>query len=355
MRGLLRLLTIVILTIVLYLLLWPVDIQPGNWTPPLAPDQNTGPYTGNDQLKNTVLFSTLPFGEGPEDIAVDSAGNLYAGLLNGQILRFNPDGTEPEVFSETGGRPLGLHFDSAQFLIVADADKGLLSINPKGEPQVLSDSYRGEPFTLTDDLDIAEDGTIYFSDASSRFSVHDWRSDIVEHQGNGSLYAFNPTSGETSKLLGDLYFANGVAVSPDQRSVLVVETTKYRIQRYWLKGPKAGTAEIFVENLPGFPDGVSRGESGVFWVALPNRRNTTLDAILPKPFLRKIVYRLPESLQPQQERYGMVLGFDTNGQLVHNLQEPSGRVAIITSVQEEKGYLYLGSLSEPSFGRYTLP
>ena len=354
MKGLFKFLGLSILLGLLYLLFWPVDIQPGTWTPPPAPEQDTGLFEENDLLNSTVLFSTHPFGEGPEDIAIDSAGYLYGGLLNGQILRYHPDGTEPKVFAETGGRPLGLHFDSSQNLIVADADKGLLSIGPGGELQVLTDSYEGETFKFTDDLDIAEDGVIYFSDASNRFSVHNWRSDIIEHQGNGSLYSYDPASGKTQRLLEDLYFANGVAVSPDQQFVLVVETAKYRVQKYWLQGPKAGTAEVFVENLPGFPDGVSSGASGTFWVALPNRRNAALDALLPKPFLRKMVYRLPESVQPQQERYGLVLGFDIQGKLVYNLQEPTGRVAVITSVQEEEGFLYLGSLSEPVIGRYEL-
>lgn len=354
MKRLLLLLAALFGLVVLYLLFWPVDINPGTWTPPEASSLEDGPFAANDKLTSAEIFSTLPFGEGPEDIAIDSNGYFYGGLKNGTILRYQPDGSQPEVFAETGGRPLGFHFDTLENLIVADAEKGLLSINPNGDITVLTTSVEGKRIVFTDDLEIGADGVIYFSDASSRFGVHHFRSDLMEHQPNGSLLSYDPRTGETKKLAGGLFFANGIAVSPDQQFLLVAETNKYRIQKYWLQGPQKGTLEVIIDNLPGFPDGISTGENGTFWIACPNPRNAPLDDLLPSPFLRKLAYRLPEALQPQQVRYGMVIGIDGNGSVTHNLQDPSGRLAVITSVQEHQGYLYLGSLSEPSIGRFKL-
>src|ERR1051325_755241 len=107
------------------------------------------------------------------------------------------------------------------------------------------------------DLDVAADGTIYFTDGSSKFALANYKADILEHQGNGRLLAYDPKTKTTRTLMKDLCFANGVAVSPDQSFLLVVETGKYRIHRYWLNGPKQGQSEIFIKNLPGFPDGIS--------------------------------------------------------------------------------------------------
>ncbi len=70
-------------------------------------------------------------GVGPEDIAVDAQGRIYGGMEDGRILRFQADGSQPELFADTGGRPLGLHFDAAGNLVVADGNKGLLSIAPR--------------------------------------------------------------------------------------------------------------------------------------------------------------------------------------------------------------------------------
>ncbi|MEM7373954.1 MAG: SMP-30/gluconolactonase/LRE family protein [Bacteroidota bacterium] len=337
-----------------YLLFWPVDIDPASWTPPAAPDLEQGTYAANDKLASAELLSTEPFGAGPEDVAIDSNGFIYGGLVDGKILRYQADGSQPTVFAETGGRPLGFHFDTLGNLIVADAEKGLLSVDPTGKVSLLTNTVNGETINFADDLEIGADGVIYFSDASSKFGVHEFRSDLMEHRPNGSLLSYDPRTGETKKLADGLFFANGIAVSPDQQFLLVVETNKYRVQKYWLQGPKAGSMEIFVDNLPGFPDGISTGENGTFWIACPNPRNAPLDALLPNPFLRKLAYRLPEALQPQEIRYGMVLGFDATGNLTYNLQDPSGRLAVITSVQEFDGQLYLGSLREPAIGRLKL-
>lgn len=293
---------------------------------------------------------------GPEDVAVDAQARIYGGMRDGRILRFQPDGSEPEVFTHTGGRPLGLHFDAAGNLVVADAYKGLLSISPEGSITVLSTEEGGVLFRLTDDVDIAADGTIYFSDASYKFSVAEFMLDVMEHGANGRLLAYDPTTKTTRRLLDNLYFANGVAVSPDQSFVLVAESTKYRVKRYWLTGPRAGESDVFIDNLPGVPDGISSNGKDAFWLAIVTPRDPLLDALLPRAFLRKILLRLPW-LQPDLlKRYGFVLGLDMDGRVVHNLQDPSGKsYAVITSVQEHGGMLYLGSIAEDAVGRIPVP
>ena len=142
----------------------------------------------------------------------------------------------------------------------------------------------------------------------------------MEHRGNGRFLAYDPKTKTTRTLLRDLSFANGVAVSPDQSFALVVETAKYRVHRVWLSGPKAGQSDIFIDNLPGFPDGITSNGKGKFWLALVTPRDETLDKLLPQPFLRKVVMRLPKFLQPAPKRYSFVLGLDLNGQVTDNLQ-----------------------------------
>jgi len=137
---------------------------------------------------------------------------------------------------------------------------------------------------------------------------------------------------------------------------LVNETSAYRIQKYWLKGEKAGQAETIMENLPGFPDGISSNGKGIFWLALPALRKDIIDNLAGKPFLRKMVLRLPETAQPAPDRHGFVLGIDGNGNVIHNLQHPSPEsFSPITSVEEKNGILYLGSLTYPGFARISAP
>src|SRR5678815_435011 len=98
-----------------YRLLAPVPINPGAWTPPVAPTL-TGQYQQNTRLAPVQKLS-LGDGHKPEDVALDADGKIYAGFEDGRIMVLQPDGTEPRVFANTGGRPLGLVFDRAGNLI----------------------------------------------------------------------------------------------------------------------------------------------------------------------------------------------------------------------------------------------
>ena len=338
--------------LVAYLLFWPVEISPGAWAPPAAPGL-VGPFEANDKLRSAVRLGA-DVGRAPEDIAIGVDGRIYAGFEDGRIVRFAADGASHEVFANTDGRPLGLEFDAQQNLIVADSYKGLLSISQAGDITVLATEHGGKRFGFTDDLDIAGDGVIYFSDASWKFGQTQYMEDIIEHQPNGRMLAYDPASNTVRLVMDGLYFANGVAVAPDDSFVLVAETGKYRVLRYWLKGEKQGTTEVFIENLPGFPDGVTTGEAGRFWVALAAPRDATLDALLPRPFVRKVIMRIPAFLRPQAARYSHVLALDADARVTQNLQDPGAVYAPITNVREHAGQLYFGSIEEMGFGRYTM-
>ncbi|HKO62313.1 MAG TPA: SMP-30/gluconolactonase/LRE family protein [Pyrinomonadaceae bacterium] len=340
--------------VIAYLAFWPVPISPVAWTPPAPPELN-GPYLPNSLLATTERLS-LGEGFAPEGIAIDSQDRIYAGFDDGRIIRLQPDGTKPEAFANTLGRPLGMIFDKDGKLIVADANKGLLSISTDGSISTLATESDGVPFRCTNVVDIANDGTIYFSDASNKFPLSNYKADLIEHGANGRLLSYNPNTKTTTTLLSGLSFANGVAVSPDQSFVLVVETGKYRIHRYWVMGPRQGQSDIFIENLPGFPDGLSSNRRDTFWLALVTPRDKTLDTLLPYPSLRKVILRLPKFLQPAPKRYSFVLGLDSNGNVTKNFQNGSPDCyAQIANAVEHDGHLYFGSIGESTIGRYRLP
>ena len=347
-----RSLIAIIALLIGYLAAWPVPINPVAWTPPTAPEL-TGVYAQSSELARIERLKVDGFA--PEDVAIDSQDRIYCGAEDGRIFRFQADGTHPEVFANSGGRPLGLSFDHEGNLIVADAMKGLLSIARDGSISVLTTEADGVPFRCTNDLDIATDGTIYFTDASYKYRLTQLKDDLLDHQPNGRFMAYDPRTKQTRVLLRDFCFANGVAVSPDQSFVLVDETGSYRVRRFWLTGAKQGQSDIFIDNLPGFPDGISSNGRDTFWLALVNRRDAALDSLHPHPFLKKVVWRLPSFLQPNIKRYAFVLALDPNGKVVRNLQDPSPQCfAQIANVVEHKGMLYFGSIGESAIGRMPL-
>nr|MBO2511983.1 gluconolactonase [Gammaproteobacteria bacterium] len=332
-----------------YLAVPPSPIDPPPWDAPAAPPL-TGVLEPNDTLMKAELLAQGQI-HGPEDTAVDAQGRVYAGLHDGRVVRIGTDG-RVETFADTGGRPLGMDFDAQGNLIVADAYKGLLSIDPQGRIAVLTTEADGVPFRFTDDLDIASDGRIYFTDASAKFRQPDYLLDLLEARPHGRLLRYDPASGKTETLLGDLYFANGVALSQNEDFVLVNETYRYRIQRYWLKGAKAGSHEVFIDNLPGLPDNLQGDRAGTFWVALPSPRKANADFLHRHPWLKAQLAKLPRALWPKATPYGLVIALDENGRIIRSLHDTSGaHLRMVTSVKPVGDYLYLGSLDNDRIGR----
>jgi len=143
-------LIVVIGLIVLYFIFWPVPIEPVAWKAPPNPDY-TGAFALNDRLKGVEILP-IAGNHGPEDIATDAEGRIYAATHEGHIVRLNADGSNPETWVDTKGRPLGIDFDSQGNLIVADAFQGLLSISPGGAIGILTTEADGMIF----DKDVQE-------------------------------------------------------------------------------------------------------------------------------------------------------------------------------------------------------
>lgn len=334
-------------------ILQPAPISPVAYSPPQA-QALKGVLAPNNLLQNADLLALGKI-DGPEEVALDNQGRVYAGTQDGKIMVLSTDG-KLEAFAQTGGRPLGMQFDNNQNLIVCDAYKGLLAINPQGQITVLSTSEGGVPFKFTDALDISESGVIYFTDASTQYEQSEYLYDLLESKPYGKLLSYDPANGQTKLLINNLYFANGVALSAQEDFVLVNETYRYRILKYWLKGPKAGSHEIFIDNLPGFPDNISSNGNGTFWLALFTVRNKVLDTLHPYPFLKKLMSKLPKVFWPKPESYALVLALNEEGDIIQSLQDPSGEhLKEITSARELAGYLYLGSLHNDRIGKYKLP
>jgi len=136
---------------------------------------------------------------------------------------------------------------------------------------------------------------------------------------------------------------------------LLVETAHYRVLRYWLKGEKAGQTDTFMDNLPGFPNGISIRADGSYWLGFSTKRNASLDKIHPKPAMKKLVYGLPEFLQPKADQFGMVMHLSGEGAILHTYFDTQGAVlSEAGAVKEHNGYLYIGGDVAPHIGKYKL-
>lgn len=328
-------------------------LAPQRWTP--GRDAGlTGSFVPTATFADLVLLPVS--GVGPEDIAIDAQGRIITGVEDGRLMRLTTDGRHLELLGNTRGRPLGIEVTAAGGLVVCDAYRGLLHVEPDdGRMEVLVDSVAGIPLRLTNNAAVSTNGDIYFTESSTKFQLSEFKGDLLEHSSTGRLLRWSP-GGDVEVLLTGLDFANGVALAADESYLLVAETGGYRVRRVELTGERAGSSSVIIENLPGLPDNMSTGSDGLFWMAMPSTRNRLLDRLLSRPGrLRSMVWALPEALQPEAARVTWVCAIDGNGRVVHNIFSPGDDFHYVTGVTEHDGWLYLGSLAESAVAKAPVP
>ena len=353
MRLLLRGLAAGLVAMLAYLALWPVAVQPVAWDAPLDAGY-VGDFAPNDRLA-ALDYIDLDGRTGPEDADIGPDGLIYLATHDGEILRVDEDrGVTP--FVQTGGRPLGIEFADDGTLYVADAFLGLLAVEPSGTITLLADRTEdGSPILYANDVDIAADGAVYFSDASTRFGAQSNGGtlaasiqDLVEHSDNARILKFDPATGTTTVFAQGMTFANGVALNDAGEALYDSETGSYRVWRYQMDG---GAGAVVMDNLPGFPDNLNAAPDGTFWLGLASPRNAIMDQLSGAPFWRRVIMRLPDAMKPAPTRYGFVVRFDAAGQVVETLQDPAGDYALTTgAVSLPDGRIVVTSLTEPRLG-----
>lgn len=331
-------------------------IAPVVWQPPAVPPRSSQPH-GPIPMPRPALH-ILP-GQGPEDVAVDGEGRVVAGLEDGRIVRVVPADGSVRTLADTGGRPLGVEVDTDGTLVVCDAHRGLLRVDPEtgtvNELVGASELIDGRPLGVCNNAAIAADGTIWFSDSSARFALEHWKGDLLEHSGTGRLLRRDP-GGRVEVMLTGLHFANGVALAADESFVAVAETGAYRLTRLWLSSPDQGRSDVLVDNLPGFPDNISGGNDGLIWIAIGSPRNALLDRLASRPpVLRKMLWALPKPLLPKPADTVWVQAIDERGRLVHDLQTTTPGFSMVTGVREHAGAVWLGSLQSAAIATFAIP
>jgi sugar lactone lactonase YvrE len=303
----------------------------------------------------SMAFRVIPVpGSGAEDVVIATAGPdegaVFTGTEDGAIHRISHDGRRVEQVADTGGRPLGIEELADHRLLVCDARRGLLVVDPaSGRVESLVAEVGGRAMRFCNNAAVARDAAIYFSDTSTVYGIDAWRSEMVEVTKTGRLLRRSP-AGVVDVLLDGLCFANGVALAGDESFVAVAETAARTVVRYWLTGPAAGTRDYLVEKLPGYPDNIARGSDGLIWVTIASPRDPLVERLQRGPmWLRRTATRVPGRLQPQPKRTVRVQAYDDRGALVHDVQVhpgPDTPYHMVTGVREHDGRVWMGSLHE---------
>ncbi|MEZ5719458.1 MAG: SMP-30/gluconolactonase/LRE family protein [Burkholderiaceae bacterium] len=137
-----------------------------------------------------------------------------------------------------------------------------------------------------DDLDIAPDGRVFFSEATTRYEMHEWPVDSLRHAATAASSRYDPVPTRRT-VLRNLLFPNGIAIASDGQSFLLRDLG-CTVKRYFrFDGPRSGQTETVIANLPGYPDNINRASDGNYWLALVGMRTPSFDLALRTPLFRK--------------------------------------------------------------------
>ena len=115
------------------------------------------------------------------------------------------------------------------------------------------------------------------------------------------LWRYDLDSRSTRLIAEGFHFINGVLYDlhpgqPRESSVLVTQTSLFRLTRFHLRGPKAGSSEVVLDGITGMNDGMDRDAAGRIWLALFTERGPLLTWVHGHAWLKPLFMRLPARL-----------------------------------------------------------
>ncbi|KAI3816162.1 hypothetical protein L1987_15852 [Smallanthus sonchifolius] len=332
----------------------------------------TVPYPMHELGKPMVVVATknaanLPglekigLGEliGAEDIAYDpKSGYVFTGCGDGWIKRVklneSVSDTIIENWANTGGRPLGISVAYSGEIFVADAFKGVLKVSIDREVEVLTVEAEGMKLGFPDGVVVAKNGMVYFTDGSYKYGYYESMPNLMHGKPDGRFLSYDPLTKQTQVIARDLYFANGVELSPNQDFVIFCESFMMRCSRYYLEGEKKGTIDVFVDGLPGYPDNLRYDGEGHYWLAIAWDYSFLTHVTMAYPFVRKIIAFGLKHFQtmPTLMKFGGVIALDLDGKPIGGYYDDLWPYT--TSGLKIGEHLYFGSLARPYFLRLNL-
>ncbi|NWG13662.1 MAG: SMP-30/gluconolactonase/LRE family protein [Acidobacteria bacterium] len=170
------------------------------------------------------------FTEGP---AVDAAGNVFfTDQPNDRIMKWSTDG-RLSTFMQPSGRANGLYFDrNGNLLACADERNQLWSIDPSGKVTVLVKDYQGKLLNGPNDLWIAPDEGVYFTDPL--YWRPYWDRGPMEQDGQ-HVYYLSPDRKRLVRVADDLRQPNGIIGTPDGRTLYVADIGARKTYAYQIE------------------------------------------------------------------------------------------------------------------------
>lgn len=311
-----------IISLVIIRVLNPIPSNPKAWNPP-ANQGRTGIWSPNNALSHLKTDIRL---KRHDSVAADSLGRRYAGLDNGQIMRWQENG-RAEVYTQLTGRAAGMSINTLldRLYVVEEKSGSLWQVLSNRQTIQLPSQLEGRSLKYLNDVAATDDGRVYATRSSTRWPLNNTSRAVMEHNNDGAVYMW-VGSRQPYEIARNLAFPNGIAIAHDKQSVLVTETTEYRVTRIWVNGSRLGHKEVVLDNLPGFPSDIAPASDGKhYWGTFFDYRDhiPLVDKLASFPWARRILLNIPSSWFPKNKGTPAIFLFDGDGNIKKTLQAPN--------------------------------
>ena len=221
----------------------------------------------------TKLGEGFAWLEGPVWFA-DHQCLLFSDLPNDRVLRWTASGGI-SVFRDPSGFENG-HTRDREGRLVSCSHRGRITRTElDGRVSVLADRHDGKPLNSPNDVVVKSDGTVWFSDPPYGLNT-DYEGGKREAALPANLYRLDPRDGALSVVADDFEGPNGLAFSPDERRLYVVETglqfdaapnQSIRVFDVSADGTRLSHGRRFHTVSPGNSDGLAVDQEGNVWTS----------------------------------------------------------------------------------------
>ena len=214
------------------------------------------------------LASGTRWGEGPVWFG-DARCVLWSDIPNDRILKWDETTSAVSVFRHPSGNANGNARDRTGRLVTCEhSTRRVTRTEYDGSITVILDRFQGKRLNSPNDVVVASDGAIWFTDPPFGLSSF-YEGTIAEPELNANVYRVDPLTGEAAIAADDVLGPNGLCFSPDEKRLYVVEfraapNRKIRVFDV-IDGRRLGASRVLIDAAAGTPDGFRCDMDGNIW------------------------------------------------------------------------------------------
>jgi gluconolactonase len=252
---------------------FPLGLLPGTRYPDARIERldKRFPSQGNAAIER--IATGFRWAEGPVYFR-DGGYLLWSDIPNNRMMRWLEEDGHVSVFRAPSHYSNGNTRDREGRLVTCEHDtRRVTRTEHDGRITVLIDNYRGKKLNAPNDVVVASDGAIWFTDPGYGIDG-EYEGHFAEREVPACVYRLDPGSGEAVPVADDFVRPNGLAFSPDERLLYVVDSGithggPAHIRVFDVSGGKLAKGRVFAEGFaPGFTDGMRTDVRGNVWCSM---------------------------------------------------------------------------------------